>query len=235
MWYYKIDDDRLGPFDAASIEDLISQGKICSDTLIQKDGDNDFQLVSQSVFSSAIESSRRLGSSTSDPAARKQILRSPLAESRKLDQWFRWFWVLLILGIATSFFVVGFFALIAAVVFSCLILHRLWDLIPAEKAKTSPNRAIIFLFVPFFNLYWNFIAVHGLAKSLNGELALKNKLQSKVDERISLAFGVTAIIAFIASFESPFVGAIISIVQGSLLLLTLKQMIDAAKVYLLNE
>ena len=53
--------------------------------------------------------------------------------------------------------------------FGCLILHKLWSLIPAHKAKTTPDKAVGFLFVPFFNFYWNFVAIHGLAKALNAE------------------------------------------------------------------
>ncbi len=53
--------------------------------------------------------------------------------------------------------------------FGCLILHKLWSLIPTHKAKTTPDKAVGFLFVPFFNFYWNFVAIHGLAKALNAE------------------------------------------------------------------
>ncbi len=53
--------------------------------------------------------------------------------------------------------------------FGCLILHKLWSLIPTHKAKTTPDKAVGFLFVPLFNFYWNFVAIHGLAKALNAE------------------------------------------------------------------
>ena len=56
-----------------------------------------------------------------------------------------------------------------AVVFGLRILHKLWSLIPNHKARTTPGKAVGFLFIPFFNLYWTFVAIYGLAKALNTE------------------------------------------------------------------
>ena len=56
-----------------------------------------------------------------------------------------------------------------AIVFGLRILHKLWSLIPVHKAKTTPGKAVGFLFIPLFNIYWNFIAIYGLAKALNIE------------------------------------------------------------------
>ena len=56
-----------------------------------------------------------------------------------------------------------------AIVFGLRILHKLWSLIPIHKAKTTPGKAVGFLFIPLFNLYWNFVAIYGLAKALNIE------------------------------------------------------------------
>lgn len=64
--------------------------------------------------------------------------------------------------------VAAIFGLIALVSGLC-ILHKLWSLIPAHKAKTTPGKAIGFLLIPLFNFFWSFIAIYGLAKALNTE------------------------------------------------------------------
>ena len=56
-----------------------------------------------------------------------------------------------------------------AIVFGSRILHKLWSLIPIHKARTTPGKAVGFLFIPLFNIYWNFVAIYGLARALNIE------------------------------------------------------------------
>ena len=59
--------------------------------------------------------------------------------------------------------------LVLTLVFALRILHKLWSLIPTHKARTTPGKAIGFLFIPLFSLYWLFVAIYGLAKALNTE------------------------------------------------------------------
>ena len=72
-----------------------------------------------------------------------------------------------LLGIIVAIVDVVF--LVLTIVFGLRILHKLWSLIPTHKARTTPGKAIGFLFIPLFNLYWNFVAIYGLAKALNTE------------------------------------------------------------------
>lgn len=72
-------------------------------------------------------------------------------------------------------FLVTFLVMSVSVFFSCVILHRLWRLIPPEKAKTTPDRAVGFLFIPFFNLFWIFVAVAGLGRALCEETGGRRK------------------------------------------------------------
>jgi hypothetical protein len=48
-----------------------------------------------------------------------------------------------------------------------LLLYRFWQLIQDGKAGTTPARAIGFLFIPIFNLYWFFRVYFGLDLDLN--------------------------------------------------------------------
>ena len=70
--------------------------------------------------------------------------------------------------------IVLFVLLVLTLVFGCLILHKLWSLIPTHKARTTPGKAVGFLFIPFFNSYWLFVAIYGLAKALNAETGRKS-------------------------------------------------------------
>ncbi len=82
-------------------------------------------------------------------------------------------------GLDVSSAVLGMFGIIVAIVAASFglivlvsglrILHKLWSLIPAHKAKTTPGKAIGFLLIPLFNFFWSFISIYGLAKALNTE------------------------------------------------------------------
>ena len=80
--------------------------------------------------------------------------------------------------------VFGLFGIIVAIVTAVFgliafvsglrILHKLWSLISAHKAKTTPSEAVGFFFIPLFGFYWNFIAIYGLARALNAEIGRKS-------------------------------------------------------------
>ena len=48
-----------------------------------------------------------------------------------------------------------------------VLLHRAWAAIQDGHARTTPSRAVGFLFIPVFNLYWAFQAFLGFAKDFN--------------------------------------------------------------------
>ena len=68
--------------------------------------------------------------------------------------------VVLSLLFATALLVLG------AIVVMVLI-HKMWASIQDGHARTTPGRAVGFLFIPFFSLYWIFPAFWGFAKDYN--------------------------------------------------------------------
>ena len=47
------------------------------------------------------------------------------------------------------------------------MLYKIWAALPADRARTTPGRAVGFLLVPFYNLYWAWNAYAGFAKDFN--------------------------------------------------------------------
>lgn len=62
----------------------------------------------------------------------------------------------------------GFFAIPISTTIGAIIgyihLHRAWSILQPVGARTTPGAAVGFLFIPFFNLYWLFVAYKGLAE-----------------------------------------------------------------------
>ena len=63
---------------------------------------------------------------------------------------------------------------IAYNVYLFMLIYQYWKLIPPDKAQTTPGKAVGFLFIPFFALYWGFIAYWGLGKALMEETGENN-------------------------------------------------------------
>jgi hypothetical protein len=71
-------------------------------------------------------------------------------------------------------------ALIATVVLFCVLLYKAWNQIQDSYARTSASKAVGFLFIPFFNLYWLFVAVYGLACDLHNYV-VRRRLYGRYD------------------------------------------------------
>ena len=48
-----------------------------------------------------------------------------------------------------------------------ILQYRAWKMIQSIKPRTTPGKAVGFQFIPFFNIYWNFVVSIGLAEGLN--------------------------------------------------------------------
>jgi hypothetical protein len=71
-------------------------------------------------------------------------------------------------GVATAgAMLLGVIGVIIGIVCFCVLLYRAWAVIQDGRTTMTPGKAVGLLFVPFFNTYWMFAAVWGLARALN--------------------------------------------------------------------
>lgn len=52
-------------------------------------------------------------------------------------------------------------------IFGMIALYRSWKTLLPHEASTTPGKAVGFLFIPFFNLYWIFVAFYSFATDVN--------------------------------------------------------------------
>lgn len=105
--------------------------------------------------------------------------------------------VFLIFGFASAL------ALIASVLF-VIVIYRMWAAIQDDHARTDPGRAVGFLFIPFFNIYWAFQALWGFAKDYNSYLDRRGLDLRRLPEGIFVAYIILCLGAWI-----PFVGSLL--------------------------
>lgn len=107
------------------------------------------------------------------------------------------YWVGFGLSITILLALIGFFVNIAAVVFGCIHLYRCWKLLQDGKARTTPGKAVGFMFIPFFNLYWVFVAIAGLAKDVNQYLNERNIAGPRMNEGLALTTAILLVCGII--------------------------------------
>lgn len=102
------------------------------------------------------------------------------AKINELDQLMTWFWICFGFG----FLLVGI-PWIASLVIYFVILHKCWQVVQDGYARTSPGQAVGFMFLPFFNFYWQFVALQGLAKEMNAYMARHNIYAERAPESLA--------------------------------------------------
>jgi len=69
-----------------------------------------------------------------------------------------------------------------------VLLYKAWAVIQDGNVSTTPERAVGFIFIPFYNFYWIFKAWHGLARDYNHYLERRGLKAPKMKEGLFLAF-----------------------------------------------
>ena len=94
-----------------------------------------------------------------------------------------------VLGIGTLF-------LFSAAIYQLFILARAWYCLRAASPRTTPGMAVGMLFIPFYNLYWIFIAYNSLAADWNRLASRAANLRGapRMSEGTFLAYCICALL-----------------------------------------
>jgi hypothetical protein len=78
-----------------------------------------------------------------------------------------------------------------------LLIYRMWQSIQDGYARTTPSKAVGFLFVPYFNYYWIFQAIWGFAQDCNQYIKRHQVAVRKLPEGLSWAFCMVSFFWFL--------------------------------------
>jgi hypothetical protein len=87
----------------------------------------------------------------------------------------------------SSALIVGNLIIVGGAVLWCILFFKSWAAIQDGKQKITPGKAVGFLFIPIFNYYWQFVAIHGLGKQLNRYCSDRGIAGKQVNEQLTLA------------------------------------------------
>jgi hypothetical protein len=81
------------------------------------------------------------------------------------------------------------FDILAFVVLAVLV-YKMWIAIPANQSRTTPAKAVGFLFIPIFNLYWWFQALWGWSQDWNNYASKSKSSLNRVSEVLPLTIAI---------------------------------------------
>lgn len=90
---------------------------------------------------------------------------------------------------------VGYLMFLMTGILTYIFIYRAWNCLRFGAPRTSAGKAVGFLFIPFFNLYWIFVALYGLAQDWNRIMGSHPNLQAapRMSEGMFLTFLICAI------------------------------------------
>jgi hypothetical protein len=83
------------------------------------------------------------------------------------------------------------------------LLYKAWASIQDGRARTTPGRAVGFMFIPVFNLYWSFRVIYGFAEDYNRFL---DRYQIKAKKLSLFGFGAYVVLSITSWVPLPFRG-----------------------------
>lgn len=89
---------------------------------------------------------------------------------------------------------------VSGVIFAMFLfrLYRMWLLVSEPLKRITPKKAAGFMLIPIFNFYWAYIAIKGLADSVNILLEKKEVSGKRVSESLSVAFSIIFPLTFLS-------------------------------------
>lgn len=121
----------------------------------------------------------------------------------------------------------GLLFMVLMIVMFAILIYKLWETIQDGDARTTPGKACGFLFIPFFNFYWIFVALWGWSKDFNAYIKEKNVSTPLVSEGFTLTLCIVWVASILPSLI-PFVGSLLGLVVASLLFVFFLRAIDGA-------
>jgi len=103
------------------------------------------------------------------------------------------------IGLATFLELLQIFFLIVIPIAWLVFLYKIWSAIQDIYVRTTPGKAIGFLFIPIFNFYWLFQVIWGFAKDYNKYLKRYNFELPRLPENLFLFYCILWLLASLLS------------------------------------
>ena len=107
----------------------------------------------------------------------------------------------------------------------CIMWYRAWSSIQDEYVRTTPGKAVGFMFIPVYNIYWIFQVIAGFAKDYNAYVDRNNLNTNKLSEALFTTAPIMILISAILN-RIPAIGAVYSIAMLIVMVILVNSLID---------
>jgi len=97
-----------------------------------------------------------------------------------------------------AIFAVGDILLVCSVLIELGLIYKMWTAIQAGRASVSPGKAVGFLFIPVFNIYWALYMLVGFAEDYNSFINRQRLKAKALPLLLFLIYAVMFLLSFMA-------------------------------------
>jgi hypothetical protein len=110
--------------------------------------------------------------------------------------------------IFVSFIMAALVLMILAIIYYCIFIYQMWNAINDGTTRPKPGQAVGFLFIPYFNLGWIFIAISKFPYEYNRYIARHNLAVQPMKKGIHIALPIVdlswIVVAMVMGFTVMF-------------------------------
>jgi len=127
---------------------------------------------------------------------------------------------------AAVFLIPGLLLSIYAGVIGIMLWYKAWSAIQDGNARTTPGKAIGFLFIPLYGFYWVFQAYLGYAKDYNAYIKRHNVSAQDLPKGLFLTTCILTVAGIFTAFI-PIFSSIFSLVSYTIWIMVMMKVCDA--------
>ncbi len=120
-----------------------------------------------------------------------------------------------------------FFTLLILFAVMMFVFGQMWKSIQDGHARTTPENAIAYCFIPLFNLYWAFPVLWGFAKDYNSFLDRHSREGERLNENMFLFSTVSYVLGWILVPFGGFLASLLILLNACFLLPVVAMICDA--------
>jgi len=115
--------------------------------------------------------------------------------------------------------------LIFVTVIIMVLYYRMWAAIQDGHARTTPGKAVGFMFIPFFHLYWVFQAIWGYSVDYNAYIERHSINAPPLPAGLFLTFCILSLAGAI-----PYIGTIVAFANIVIFIIMVVKICDAVNI-----
>lgn len=124
-----------------------------------------------------------------------------------------------------AFLVLAFLLWLFIMFIIMMLYYKMWAAIQDGHARTTPGKAVGFMFIPFFNLYWMFQAIWGFSMDYNAYIERHSIEARPLPAGLFLTFCILSLVGAI-----PYIGMIINLANIVIFIIMVLKICDAVNV-----